>query len=334
MKLKKRPLGGHLLVQSSDPDLVRTTVGNSLGDYRLSRLSKDVALDTHFHGLQLSCGGIYYLEYGTDVRIDPFDVAACYMVQVPLSARALVSVGSQTFVSTTDRASLLQPATGGMSMMVEPANRHLLLRLDKSSVQGMLRKKLGRDPVTPLIFNPEMDLTTPANHSFHGLLKLFVDAVDAAVEPSSIALREFERLLISQLILGQPNNYSDELNLTPRRTVARPIAQAVELIEAHAHEPLTVDDIAEAVGVGARALQDGFRRYYDTTPTAFLRDVRLRRVRTELMHADPTSTTVTTIAIRWGFVHLGRFSAVYRRRFGETPSQTLRLTADALGRVS
>ncbi|MGQ4615842.1 AraC-like ligand-binding domain-containing protein [Nocardia sp. R7R-8] len=305
-------------------------MAGALGDYRLSRLSKDLALDTHFHGFQLGCGGLYYLEYGADVRIDTADVGECYMVQIPLSARAMVSMGSHNFVSTTDQASVLQPDRG-MSMTAEPANRHLLLRLDEASIQHVLRKKLGRDPVAPIVFQPQMDLTTPGNHAFRGLLKLFVDAIDAAVEPSTIARREFERLLISQLLLGQPNNYSDELDHSPVPAVARPIAKAVELIEAHAHEPLTIDDIAYAVGIGARALQDGFRRYYDTTPTAFLRDVRLQRVRTELMQADPTSTTVTTIAIRWGFVHLGRFSAVYRRRFGETPSQTLRLTTDSSG---
>jgi AraC-like DNA-binding protein len=32
---------------------------------------------------------------------------------------------------------------------------------------------------------------------------------------------------------------------------------------------------------------------------------------------------VSEIALRWGFGHFGRFAAEYRRRFGESPSQTL-----------
>jgi transcriptional regulator GlxA family with amidase domain len=51
----------------------------------------------------------------------------------------------------------------------------------------------------------------------------------------------------------------------------------VDIIEGHAAEPLTVEDVAEAVGIGVRALQQDFRRYLDTTPTNYLRGVRFRR---------------------------------------------------------
>jgi AraC family transcriptional regulator, ethanolamine operon transcriptional activator len=32
---------------------------------------------------------------------------------------------------------------------------------------------------------------------------------------------------------------------------------------------------------------------------------------------------VTAVATRWGFYHFGRFSAAYRRLFGEVPSATI-----------
>lgn len=94
-------------------------------------------------------------------------------------------------------------------------------------------------------------------------------------------------------------------------------------MEDHAAEELTVADIAEAVGVGVRALQEGFRRDLSTSPSAYLRDVRMKRADHELRLGDPASASVTQIDLRCGFVHLGRFSVEYRRRFGRSPSQTL-----------
>ncbi|REH17472.1 AraC-like protein [Kutzneria buriramensis] len=113
-----------------------------------------------------------------------------------------------------------------------------------------------------------------------------------------------------------------DLNSTAVRSWLGAVALLVH--EVTGAEPLTVEDVAEAVGVAVRALQDGFRRHADTTPMSYLRDVRLRRVRAELTAAEPGTVTVTDVAVRWGFLHAGRFSVLYREQFGETPSTTLR----------
>jgi transcriptional regulator GlxA family with amidase domain len=49
---------------------------------------------------------------------------------------------------------------------------------------------------------------------------------------------------------------------------------------------------------------------------------RLERVRSALLHAGPGST-VASIALENGVIHLGRFATSYRTRFGEYPSDTL-----------
>jgi AraC-like DNA-binding protein len=57
----------------------------------------------------------------------------------------------------------------------------------------------------------------------------------------------------------------------------------------------------------------------------YVRDRRLERARDQLAVALPSDgITVTEVAERWGFGHLGNFSGSYRKRFGESPSQTLR----------
>jgi AraC family ethanolamine operon transcriptional activator len=92
---------------------------------------------------------------------------------------------------------------------------------------------------------------------------------------------------------------------------------------ADSDEPPTVVDICEALGVSERTLQYAFREYAGMSPVSYLRICRLNRVRAALTASDPKETTITKVAMRFGFLHLGRFSGDYKRLFGETPSETL-----------
>jgi transcriptional regulator GlxA family with amidase domain len=97
----------------------------------------------------------------------------------------------------------------------------------------------------------------------------------------------------------------------------------VELIEAQPERDLTLAELAQAAGTTARALQRGFKDVVGMSPTAYVRAVRMDRVREELLAGGP-SLSVTDIAMKWGFFHLGRFAQQYKERFGVLPSQTAR----------
>ena len=101
------------------------------------------------------------------------------------------------------------------------------------------------------------------------------------------------------------------------------IRRAERFMADSAAMPITVSDVAAHLGISLRSLQAGFRQWRDTTPNMFLRRVRLQLVRDELLQSD-SEVNVTTLALRNGFSHLGRFSAYYRAMFGEMPSETLR----------
>ena len=81
--------------------------------------------------------------------------------------------------------------------------------------------------------------------------------------------------------------------------------------------------VARAAGCSVRALQLGFRRFRNTTPMSALRQARLKRALDEIVRSDG-SFSVIDVAARHGFGNAGRFSDIYRRAFGEYPSETLR----------
>jgi AraC family transcriptional regulator, ethanolamine operon transcriptional activator len=85
----------------------------------------------------------------------------------------------------------------------------------------------------------------------------------------------------------------------------------------------TIADICASIGVSERTLQYAFRSYVNMPPLAYLRLCRLNRVRATLLISDPQTTTVTDVAMRFGFLHLGRFALDYKQVFNESPSITL-----------
>ncbi|WP_220036780.1 helix-turn-helix transcriptional regulator [Curtobacterium sp. MCBD17_021] len=109
--------------------------------------------------------------------------------------------------------------------------------------------------------------------------------------------------------------------LHPRQAKLR---AAVEHIHAHPEDPITIADLARVAGLSVRSVQESFRRTFGVSPLTYLRQVRLDRVHEELLARDPRTVSVGQVATRWGFAHLGRFSAAYAERFGEYPKQTLR----------
>jgi AraC-like DNA-binding protein len=140
-----------------------------------------------------------------------------------------------------------------------------------------------------------------------------------------------DEYLLTLLLHHHPHNYSEELAQAVPTPIPGVVRRAERFMIDNAGSPITVSDVADHLGISLRSLQAGFRQWRETTPTAFLRRVRLQLVRDELLRSG-REANVTTVALRHCFSHLGRFSAQYRSAFGEDPSATLRRGRTELGR--
>jgi AraC-like DNA-binding protein len=132
------------------------------------------------------------------------------------------------------------------------------------------------------------------------------------------------RLLAATALATFPNSALTEPTVQDRRDGSpTTLRRAVAFIDEHAHEDITIADIAAAAYVTIRTVQLAFRCHLNCTPTAYLRRVRLDCAHRQLMAADPQRESVTAVAYRWGFTNLSRFAATYREAYGILPSRTL-----------
>ena len=114
---------------------------------------------------------------------------------------------------------------------------------------------------------------------------------------------------------------------TRPETVAakREIVERVEeYLRAHMDQPAPLSRICRLLGVSERGLRNAFYDVRGMSPTRSMRAERLRDVRRVLSDPATSASTVTCVAAAYGFYELGRFAGVYRRAFGEAPSETLR----------
>jgi len=89
------------------------------------------------------------------------------------------------------------------------------------------------------------------------------------------------------------------------------------------HSP-SLHDMCSAIHSPQRTLRAICVEHLGMSPLRYLHFTRMQLTRRALLLK---SARVTDIAMRYGFLELGRFSVSYRRMFGEMPSDSLRLTA-------
>ncbi|MBZ9934674.1 AraC family transcriptional regulator [Mesorhizobium sp. BR1-1-16] len=101
------------------------------------------------------------------------------------------------------------------------------------------------------------------------------------------------------------------------------VRRAREFIHANLSEPLSLDAIVAAAGTSRRTLNRAFDDILGDTPQAYVRRVRLHRIRQALADDVEAACTITLIANQWGIGEVGRLAGRYRELFGELPSETL-----------
>lgn len=201
----------------------------------------------------------------------------------------------------------------------------LAIKLDRDALELHLRQLLGREFVGSIRLRPTLDLRHGRGAQWWHLVEALVHGLrgdDMIRHPQANATMVSG--LMSALLLACDHQFRGELDAPGTTSPPAVIRRAVDYIQNHAFDPLTVPGIAEAAGASVRALQAGFRIHLGTTPRRYLTAVRLDRVHRDLLAGSPESTSVATAASFWGFAHLGRFASLYRAQYGEFPSTTLR----------
>ncbi|MFD8044024.1 AraC family transcriptional regulator [Streptomyces chartreusis] len=317
--------GRGLLFRGGDVEELHALVSARFAPHRLTVLDEH-PVDGRFRCVHEGGVALYELGYGAEVDVTPGELPEFYNIHVPLSGDGVVTADG---VALGSSLSVVNPGQRlSMRWSGETLNRVLII--PRATLDAALAVRLGELPSVPLRFAPVLDPRVGPVGAWLRVVRAFAEFADSELAARSpLGVGHFEQLLVNGLLDAQPHVLSESVAGRGPAVLPSAVRRAADFCAEHAHEPICVADMALAARVSVRSLREGFRVHLATTPLAYLRRVRLDLARRDLLAiADGHGFgTVTEVALRWGFAHLGRFTGHYRRVYGETPSQTLRRKA-------
>ena len=318
------PLAGRQLFQSRDLDEARAIVAEKFCDHRLDRVSRRDDFDACYHRAEGRTASLNFIRYGADVEIEPGELGTFYLIQIPISGGADIDNGTGEIGTAPGLGSVLNPHRH-TRMRWREGCAQLLLQIDAAHLNDVAERLMGRALTSPVTFETAVNEDRTETASWVKRLRTCFTLADKGAVFGAGNLHTqvlVEEQLIEDFLKSQPSDISPLLEADMPAASNLHVRRAVRFIRDHTCDPITIGQIAEAAGVTPRCLQLGFRSALGKSPMQFLRDERMRQARHMLANATDKDR-IGDICEKAGFTHFGRFSTEYRKRFGESPRDTL-----------
>lgn len=313
------------LVDTRSPEEARQEIGRIFCPHFLSPSDRHA---TGFHAVhRASRQGDYSLNivgYGSEVDIDPGELSNFFLLQIPVAGSAMVRCGNDTAIARADHSASLLSPTLPTRMLWSDGCEKLIVLVAREAMRRHCEHMAGRS-VDKVEFATAIDTTSGAGRQVLGHVKLMREAAEMEGGLTGDYLARLGESLSVFLLTALPHSQRSALDSPASAPGSTVVTRAEEWICANLNRTFSVIDVAAAVGVSLRSLQEGVRRQRGTTLSHMIEAVRLDLFRATL--SDPHNhNSVTEVACLVRLGHLGRAAAVYRKRYGETPSATLRRT--------
>ncbi|WP_204019212.1 cupin domain-containing protein, partial [Sphaerimonospora thailandensis] len=223
MTAQSLPFAASERFHTHDLDEARAKAGDTFAPHGLHITERGARLDVHLNGVTCDRIGLYYVDYGAEIVLSSSEVESGFLVEIPLAGAAEVSCGREQIVTTPERASVLSPMPVPLSMRWRAGTPQLATLFDRPAIEAHLSQMLGRELRRPLVFSLGMDLTRPSARSWLSVVYMLRREAETngAMLAQPLAVKQLEELLMTQLLLAQPNNYTPAL-LAEQPRVAPP----------------------------------------------------------------------------------------------------------------
>lgn len=318
-----KPLRNQGRTRSSDWDEVQEFCRTTYMPYQVRPLERNSRPNSTMISRKAGRVTVSRFAYGTGVHLTDFDPEAGNILVLNTLKGAVDHKTDRDSATTRPGQSFVVDCSRtDYWLKADPDHLQFNLTIPHDVMEEVARKWFG--------FVPNNALWTKrvkfggAQSRWMALLEYLARSIgsDQSMMSDGPLARHLEEIICLDLLQEWSAGAGFDLKSGARAAAPSYVRQAEELMCDEARDAPTIGDIALRVGVSARTLSEGFRRFRGITPREFLSARRLEGLRQDLLAAD-RGQTVTKIATDWGFVNKGALASHYRKRFGELPSQTL-----------
>lgn len=317
-------LDSYRYYQSEDLEEIRRLTSKRIADHRLAIKAPDHPVRATHNCAVLSGLTIHVIRYDMPCIIRCEPLKDFYLVVLPVSGAVRMIAGESDRLCDTNSAAIV-PNDLRFILHWEPSATTIVLHVEKSRLEAKLASYLGFRVERRIRFDQWIDTQRGAGAFLRATLMMVIDQLNENPwnEITPVLNNEFAEALMATLLRSDFHNYRHLVNGMAHASLPPGLQRAISFLRENLKEDVRPEEIADAAGLSVRALQAAFKKHFKMTPTQYIRALRLAEVRRELKDADESNEqTVTVIAQKWGFNHLGRFSAYYQNMYNEKPSET------------
>jgi AraC-like DNA-binding protein len=259
------------------------------------------------------------LGWGADIGVD-CTYPGSYAINIPFSGRIESSHDGRRIRSVNGHATVCSPDQPASITLWSADCIGVGVKIDRDYMVGKIRQFTGTDD--EILLPDQLDLSRPRWHGWVNLLRA-LPGQSAGTEDllgGPEVARQLSGVVTDSLIAGLTADTLRRDDASPVRP--RQVTRVLDALHADPARGWTLSDMAELAGVSGRRLQQSFRTTLGLSPTEYLRDLRLTLVHRDLLESTG-GASVRDIAAKWGFVHAGRFSLLYKQKYGQLPSRVL-----------
>lgn len=322
------PFSKYPFIATSLLGKLQNTLSSDIGDRKIEFSPSSIKSESFLTRLKLQSSQMLGVQFGPRTNIISRKLSSHHIL-IPIAGQMTIkSIGSDVELMPGQAA--LHLANEPLFIDWRPNSKAIVILINQSGLQQFDEASRLFDPkyLMAAASRRIIDLKQGPGMSLVNIVNMICTEAEnngtLLTKPSCLGF--FEKLLF-EAILGTRKAVKNQHAVGVPSCSPAQVKHALNFVNNNLRVDISIEDLTGVAGCSARTLQNLFSAQFGLGPMTYVKNLKLKMVRKDLLDASSDATKIGDIAAHWGFYHASNFTANYCRLFGEKPSQTLKAKA-------